>query len=318
MANPQAENGFLRIANEIWNEVIRRDFSKRQKDIILFIWRLSYGCKKKSAFIPQLKDFELCGVGPTNVTKELNYLVSCKVIIWDKSTSFFTVAKDYERWQISPVKGWCDVRFKLLIHQNLDKNTYQNDKSSEVNSVSKIIVTYQNNKLRLIKTISLHLSKREVRSGPNPYGCRLERASKDIIKDIIKKRTSTTTPKGRDRSTDFSFANLFRNYEKNFIAGARITQFDVDEFQILFDDYGGEWLLEAMREAYRHDKKNLAYVHGILKGYKLRGGPDAEKLQVSDGVGKSRLPHRSRYEQELDELQRAKEEAKRFEAIGSD
>ncbi|SHM58724.1 phage replication protein O [Gracilibacillus kekensis] len=47
MANPQVENGYIRIANDLWNEVLRRDFTKRQMNLILLIWRLSYGTGKK-------------------------------------------------------------------------------------------------------------------------------------------------------------------------------------------------------------------------------------------------------------------------------
>ncbi len=151
MANPQLEKGFLQIANDIWDEVIRRDFTKRQKDILLFIWRLSYGCRKKMAIIPKLKHFEVCGVSPQNVTKELNYLVSCKVLNWDKESAIFQVNKDYEQWQISPVKGWDEEVFKDLIRKNLSLKTSQNEKSSNKKNFSKQEVFNGENPLHFSK-----------------------------------------------------------------------------------------------------------------------------------------------------------------------
>ena len=152
----QLENGYIRIANEIWDEIIRRDFTKRQNDILLFVWRLSYGCKKKSAIIPKLQDFDICGVSPTNITKELKHLAECKVLKWDRVNMIFEINKNYEFWQISPVKGWNADRFKELIGENL--KTYQINKSD--------------------------LLKQEVLDDDSPTPTKDEGVSKDSIKDI--------------------------------------------------------------------------------------------------------------------------------------
>lgn len=322
MANPQAGNGFLRIANEIWNEVIRRDFSKRQKDIILFIWRLSYGCKKKSAYIPQLKDFELCGVGPTNVTKEIHYLVSCKVINWDKVGSVFTVNKDYERWQISPVKGWNEKRFKQLIHENLDKNGYQNDKSDSELFGPKIVVTYQNNKLRLIKTISFRLLKREVGRGSNPYGSKAKRLSKDSIKDSIKDIKDSQEEEEPQTALDayrFSFNKfMYTGFIQGYVSELLKRGYPDSFVREVFLDMGARGI--GPDERYM---RKLAE-DWILKGISSRQQanqnkvtPFIPKANTSIGVGEQPA-RRSKYEQEMDELQQAREEAKRLEAIGSD
>ncbi|AIQ29326.1 hypothetical protein P40081_15070 [Paenibacillus sp. FSL P4-0081] len=189
MANPQPEDGYVKLANEIWNEIIRRDFSKRQKDIILFIWRLSYGCRKKTAIIPMLKDFEMCGVGYQNIRKELEHLSSSKVITWTKNTNVFSVNKDYEQWQITPVKGWSEERFKELISVNLVERratNSQNEKPKRERSTGKLLYTSQNKKFLLLKTRSGGFSKQEVQVASNPCGCKAKRFPKDIIKNNIK------------------------------------------------------------------------------------------------------------------------------------
>ena len=163
----QLENGFIRIANEIWDEVIRRDFTKRQKDILLFVWRLSYGCNRKTAHIPMLKDFELCGVTQNHIKEELNYLNSMKVLEWDQEGMIFSFNKDYSFWQASPVRKWNDERFKGLIHINL--STSQNRKSNEEG---------------LPKTGSEDFPKQEVSEPERPRGTKDEGMSKDSIKDI--------------------------------------------------------------------------------------------------------------------------------------
>lgn len=289
MANPQPEHGFVKLANEIWNEIIRRDFSKRQKDIILFIWRLSYGCQKKTALVPRLKDFELCGIGQQNIRKELEFLSSCKVITWEKENNIFSVNKDYEQWQISPVRGWDEDKFRELISKNLDSKTSQNKKNStsqnkkfeDVKKVVKVTYTSQNKKSLLLKLRSYHFLKQEVRRGSNPWCCKVKRLSKDNIKDNIKDSSSSldhlseedTEKKTSGSNQDFSFGYLYRAYEQNFSEGGKVTPFETEEFGTLYDDYGGEWMLKAMREASKHKVLTLAYIHGILKGYQKRGGP---------------------------------------------
>lgn len=171
MADVQVENGYIRIANEIWDEIIRRDFSKRQKDILLFIWRLSYGCSKKTAIVPKLKHFSLCGVGSTNITQELKYLQDMKVISWDREQMIFSFNKNYELWQVSPVRGWDDEIFDELIHLNISKKT------SQINNLSK---------QEVINSISEKLLKQEVLEPEIPCGSKAEGMSKDSIKDINK------------------------------------------------------------------------------------------------------------------------------------
>ena len=123
MANPQAENGYIRLANELWDEVIRRDFTKRQKDILFFIWRLSYGCQKRTAYVPKMKDFELCGVPATKIRPELEYLEKCRVMFWDRDDHIFEINKNYEEWFVSLVKTWDEVKFNDLIALNLARKS---------------------------------------------------------------------------------------------------------------------------------------------------------------------------------------------------
>lgn len=167
--NPQKENGHVQIANEIWDEIIRRDFSKRQKDIMQLILRMSYGCNKKTAYIPLLKDFALCGVSPTQITSELKYLMMCKVIDWDRADMLFAFNKNYEIWQVSPVKWWDDERFKQLLHLNISKKTSQNMNFT---------------KHELHEKGSSDFMKSEVGQASNPWESKAEDVSKDSIKDI--------------------------------------------------------------------------------------------------------------------------------------
>lgn len=149
MVNPQKERGYVGLANEIWDEIIRRDFTKRQKDILQLLIRLSYGCQQKTAYIPKQQDFTLCGLGGKgHVGEELKHLEACRAIIRHRDTNEFELNKNYDMWQISPVRGWDEERYKELIHLNIihakkkgkavtemgtcnDEESYQNGDFSE-------------------------------------------------------------------------------------------------------------------------------------------------------------------------------------------
>lgn len=192
--NPQLENGHIRIANEIWDEIIRRDFSKRQKDILQFILRLSYGCNHKVAHVPLLRDFSLCGVTQNHITEELLYLKNCKVIDWSREDMFFSFNKNYEIWQVSPVKKWDDERFRELIHINL---TSQNRNFP---------------KQELPKKGNDDFPKRETGHELNPWESKAEDASKDSIKDLTTTTTETVMDIHLKVFKTFSISGLIQDY----------------------------------------------------------------------------------------------------------
>lgn len=295
MANPQPEKGFVKLANDIWNEIIRRDFSKRQKDVILFIWRLSYGCQRKSANIPKLKDFELCGIGAQNIKKELDYLVSCRVISWDKPGNEFAVNKDYEVWQVSPVRGWDEDRFRELISLNLGAatsqnkklETSQNKKLNEPGQTVKSLTTSQNKKLRLLKTRSRYFLKQEARLPEIPYGCRRKRVSKDIIKDNIKNKKDIED----DRSSHSD-----PNYESFYAAHTRLFQRELNPWQLEkfmayieqdgLDEKVVIHALERMKK--KADNYSLNFALSTLDSYFKAGAKTLEKAMAVDETYDSR------------------------------
>jgi uncharacterized phage protein (TIGR02220 family) len=119
MANPQPDDAHLRVAHSIIEELMMRDFSKRQRSILDLILRLSWGCNKHEAIIPLLRDFEICGVAPTKIKTELEYLVNALVLFWDSNTNRFWFNKNYDQWKISIIRGYSKEALRNLIHINI-------------------------------------------------------------------------------------------------------------------------------------------------------------------------------------------------------
>ncbi|AFC32168.1 putative prophage replication protein O [Paenibacillus mucilaginosus 3016] len=324
MANPQPENGTVRIANELWDEVIRRDFSKRQKDIIFFIWRLSYGCKgQKTAYIPKLVYFELCGIPTGNFHRELDRLEALGVLIRDREKKTFEINKNYDEWKVPLGGGWNEFKFDELLALNLDE-------SRQINAKNRVKTTRKN----ALKQRDFEGSENEIalkqrdasrQNNANLEGNRVKITHStpdepnqdagsqppiDIIKDINTDSSSTKilmlnqgTAPAASRSKDFSFSKIYTIYEKHFTENGNVSEFEVQDLTDQFETYGGEWLLEAMREAVRHKIRTLAYINGVLNGYKARGGPHKDKnLQIVGGPADYQLADDDPIAQKLREV----------------
>lgn len=126
MANPQPTDAHLRIAHSIEEEIMMRDFTKRQRSIMDLVLRLSWGCGKKTAYIPMQKDFELVGIDQTKIRTEIEWLVNAKVISRDPSGKEYSFNKNYDEWRVSIVSSYNKNRFAELLSLNI--RTCQNSK----------------------------------------------------------------------------------------------------------------------------------------------------------------------------------------------
>lgn len=247
----QLENGYIRIANEIWDEIIRRDFSKRQKDILHLILRLSYGCNKKVAHIPLLQDFSLCGVTPNHITEELKFLKTCKVIDWDRTDMFFSFNKNYEIWQMSPVKKWDDERFKDLVHMNL---TSQNRNFP---------------KQELPEKGSKNFPKKEDGQASNPWESKSEDASKDSIKDI------------KDNLLLLINKNeiIYENEDKLELILSFVNVMDVEVIEDVINRSKGNHMNYVMKALRNRMKEGNTKKDSIKPGFKSQSEKEAEIQQ---------------------------------------
>lgn len=97
-------------------ELLRRDFTKRQMNILLLIITFSYPYGKESALLPQVSDFELCGISKTKAREELDKLVEHDII--NIADNYYTI-KNPTEWKIPYHKGYVDTRSQELFMLNL-------------------------------------------------------------------------------------------------------------------------------------------------------------------------------------------------------
>ena len=101
MANPQTENGYTMIANELLEALARIRLSGEETQVFFTILRKTYGFKKKGDHI-SLSQFVLStGIMKPNICRALSKLITKKMIIKtdnDNITSY-SIQKDYTRWK---------------------------------------------------------------------------------------------------------------------------------------------------------------------------------------------------------------------------
>ena len=182
------KKGYVKIANNLFENIFIRDFTKRELELILLIIRLSYGFNRKRAIIEPKARICLIGIQAPNIDRTLDRLLEKKVIL-SHGNNIYSLNKHYDQWQIRINKYFSDEKFTNLkalqfkkdviteITKN-DDNYYQADNGNIIPPIKSSNQEYNNN---VINTITPALSPR-YQNNDNYY----QGDNTDIITPIIK------------------------------------------------------------------------------------------------------------------------------------
>lgn len=100
---PQAEEGFIRIGNELMDAVLSAGFTQRQMLVLLAIIRKTYGYNKKEDDISSQQIGALVNMARPHVTSTLNQLADMNVISKRPGQygCIISVQKDTSRWNLA-------------------------------------------------------------------------------------------------------------------------------------------------------------------------------------------------------------------------
>jgi phage replication O-like protein O len=142
MANPQKENGFTPIANEILENLVNMCLLGAEFRVLLFIIRKTYGYQKKADRI-SLTQFEKgTGLSRPTVVKTLKNLMVRNMIVkiyLPDGKEGFTFIKDNEKWVVKThllVKGKWETGKDVLTETGKDVLTYNRKKENKRNHVA--------------------------------------------------------------------------------------------------------------------------------------------------------------------------------------
>lgn len=97
MANPQKENGFTAISNELLEAILYSGLSGRDMTILFVVIRKTYGYRKKEDKLPLSQISSMTGITVSHVCRSLRFLKEKNIIKRDKKGNT-SVQKDYEKW----------------------------------------------------------------------------------------------------------------------------------------------------------------------------------------------------------------------------
>ena len=97
MANPQVENGFTKVANELLDAICKIPLSRYESMIFWYIVRKTYGYNKKEDWISATLIANELGIFKQHVSRTIHRLIKRKMLI--KNGRNIGIQKDYEIWE---------------------------------------------------------------------------------------------------------------------------------------------------------------------------------------------------------------------------
>lgn len=241
------KKGYVKIANNLFENIFIRDFTKRELELILLIIRLSYGFNRKRAIIEPKARICLIGIQAPNIDRTLDRLLEKKVIL-SHGNNIYSLNKHYDQWQIRINKYFSDekftnlkaLQFKKDVITEITKNddiyyqadngdiitpitsNNQGDNNNVINTITPALSPrYQNNdnyyqgdNTDIITPIIKNektLSPREYQEGVNAETTDNTDPRKDIFKDMLNTSLNTCIKGNDDTNSSKKFDPYFNN-----------------------------------------------------------------------------------------------------------
>ncbi|RJQ29186.1 hypothetical protein C4571_02000 [Candidatus Parcubacteria bacterium] len=108
MASPQVENGYIRIATELWAALVRARIPGEARQVFDSIIRKTYGFNKKEDVISLSQFAKDTGLSRIAVFRAVSKLQTMRLITVTKkgnrSANEYAINKDHSQWQLLPKK----------------------------------------------------------------------------------------------------------------------------------------------------------------------------------------------------------------------
>jgi phage replication O-like protein O len=123
VANPQKENGFSPISNELLEAISLSDINGHESRIFWHIIRFTYGYGRKTFPINYPKSSKLVGIDRHNIYRTIKSLSNMNMVIKDGDE--IGINKNYEEWTCYP--GKVVIKNDTQMVSNLITNGIKND-----------------------------------------------------------------------------------------------------------------------------------------------------------------------------------------------
>ena len=145
LANPQVENGYIRISNDVWDALVAIRISGEARQVLDFIIRKTWGWGKKTDRIPLSQFRDATGLRKSAIIKARQKLLDMRLITVTQKVNDSMITygfiKDYRKWKPLPKKRTItqkvnqrNPKSKFAVPKkrpsidNASKDTYSKDK----------------------------------------------------------------------------------------------------------------------------------------------------------------------------------------------
>lgn len=129
MANPQWENGFVKIATEIWEQLCQIRIPGEVRQVVDVIIRKTWGFNKKWDWISLSQFYKATGIHKPNIIRALRLAIGMNIILKKENTILnnentppvsYSFNKDYESWRpLSKKRTFSKKRITVIKKENL-------------------------------------------------------------------------------------------------------------------------------------------------------------------------------------------------------
>lgn len=164
MANPQTEDGYVAIANEVWDAWMRTRLPGEAELVLKCIIRKTWGFRKKSDWISVSQFSEATGLNRSAIYRSIETLKKLNIICTEKGANCtkygtlpvsYSLNKDYDKWGAVPKKRYIPKKIikctqnetrgvpkTVYTKDNYTKDNYTKDSNTGEPSVHREAVKY--------------------------------------------------------------------------------------------------------------------------------------------------------------------------------
>jgi len=168
MANPQKENGYTGIANEIWDALWLAGLNGTEWEVITIVIRKTYGFRKKEDWISYTQFEKMTGKSRPAVWKAITSLVNKRLLVNNckPGMTLYRFNKDYSGWVVNKRKlvnkqksTSKQIEMEVVNNRLLTKETIQKKTTKEIDTkVSTTKVDYRNPEIsQMLEALKKHV-----------------------------------------------------------------------------------------------------------------------------------------------------------------
>lgn len=113
--------GFTRFPNDFLEAIYTLDFTDRERRMLLFIIRFTYGCKNRKSIFLTNSDFSIIGIDRSDASKIVRKLMTKKVVE-KKSNRAIGINLRIDEWMAPEYKTYSEEKDSLILRRALAKN----------------------------------------------------------------------------------------------------------------------------------------------------------------------------------------------------